>query len=503
MFPRPLKGRGTAAQVVGIPGLWADLDVKEGAFESKDAAAEFATAVLAPTVLVDSGNGVHAYWLFENPLIFADSAAQEHAAGMTKAWLDHLQAAAPEGVALDPVSDLARVLRLPGTYNVKREHAVAVKTILHEPEQRYMPGQIEQMLGVIRPRRVVSPKQATGTVDLLAQAPERLLQLVQDDEADFAAIWNRKGFPSGARRNEKPDPSSWCFQLVRDMVLAGFSDQDITDALIHYRRRHEDPPKDERWYVEDPARIRAKLEAEIEQQKAVDELQEAIKAIHSPQETQEQAQEATEAPAGTPGPPEPSEGFRRLRTVCKSVGMPEIVRVVQLGKGDPQDVVLSLHLADGQKLGIGAPARILSLTHMQGTLLASGYMPLGCKPRDWAPVATAILALREYVDLPPREDEIRRQAQIYYRTSGMTDWNRACHERRPFERDEKVWLNRDEFVRWLLTTARTESDWKRVEVHAALRRIAERWTFTYEWQENHSTRSFWGIDVTNLYHDEE
>ena len=66
----PGPGRGTAADVIRVPGLWADLDVKPGGLPDWDAAravVETLADMLGtdPAVLVNSGHGLQPRWVVE------------------------------------------------------------------------------------------------------------------------------------------------------------------------------------------------------------------------------------------------------------------------------------------------------------------------------------------------------------------------------------------------------------------------------------------------------
>ena len=64
--------RGAVKDIAGIPGLWADVDCKEGihssdALPTKDEAREFLMSLPhPPSAIVDSGGGYHTYWLFDS-----------------------------------------------------------------------------------------------------------------------------------------------------------------------------------------------------------------------------------------------------------------------------------------------------------------------------------------------------------------------------------------------------------------------------------------------------
>lgn len=110
----PEKGRGNRENVAGLPGVWADLDVKpdtEGYFKTEADLLAFRARLLPPTLEVASGSGGrHLYWLVHpNQRLSADAGEQ-----LLRRWRDYLLAQAGEW-QLDHVQDVARILRLAGT----------------------------------------------------------------------------------------------------------------------------------------------------------------------------------------------------------------------------------------------------------------------------------------------------------------------------------------------------------------------------------------------------
>lgn len=114
--------RAKANQTVALAGLWLDIDVnggpddKQGAAPDIDAAMELAHRHRDPTMIVNSGHGLHAWWLFDEPWHFQNMDDQAAAATASAQWY-HLHQ--PDGWKVDPAHDLARLLRVPGTYNGK------------------------------------------------------------------------------------------------------------------------------------------------------------------------------------------------------------------------------------------------------------------------------------------------------------------------------------------------------------------------------------------------
>ena len=69
---KPPKGRRSGKRNIrGVPGVWLDLDVKDGSFTSEGEALDFVhTLPVPPTILVATGTGgVQAYWKASRTLL--------------------------------------------------------------------------------------------------------------------------------------------------------------------------------------------------------------------------------------------------------------------------------------------------------------------------------------------------------------------------------------------------------------------------------------------------
>lgn len=119
--------RGSEADVVGLRALWTDLDVQPGKMPSYDAALDLIGVLSAhlgarPSAQVASGHGIHPYWVIEEGLDWepGDTAKIAEAKKMVGEWGRLVQQEARRlGGAVDSVHDLARILRVPGTANMK------------------------------------------------------------------------------------------------------------------------------------------------------------------------------------------------------------------------------------------------------------------------------------------------------------------------------------------------------------------------------------------------
>ncbi|ASR85080.1 DNA primase/helicase [Mycobacterium phage PhelpsODU] len=133
------KGRGTAEDVTRLAAIWCDLDVKPGACRDLPHAHQVIdelSAILGtrPTAIVYSGNGLQPYWPIDDGTIapagsdwqsMAEHSAElrADAAALLKRW-GRLACIVADGLGAKidrGVYDLARVLRVPGSFNLKDE----------------------------------------------------------------------------------------------------------------------------------------------------------------------------------------------------------------------------------------------------------------------------------------------------------------------------------------------------------------------------------------------
>lgn len=120
--------RGTADRAGALVGVWLDVDVRhpeahkaENLPPTREAAFDLIYEMpRAPTLVVSSGYGLQAWWAFREPLLIKTEAQRIEAGMISTGWVAAAnRRAAKHGWKLDPVGDLARVLRLPGTWNRK------------------------------------------------------------------------------------------------------------------------------------------------------------------------------------------------------------------------------------------------------------------------------------------------------------------------------------------------------------------------------------------------
>ena len=236
-------GRGKAEDVAAIGALWADVDLADPVHQGKPLPASvddvrnmLARLPHAPSMLVHSGHGVHAYWLLKEPWVFEDDAEREQGARLAKGWHGTVCAAAQAlGWHLENLGDLARVLRLPGTLNHKTAPSVEVR-VIESADARYNPTDFEPYL--VNEPAPPAPAEA-GALVLRPDAapPVEKMMAAAEGSPKFRDTWAR-------RRPDLADQSQSGYDLALASIAArlGWTDQEIADLVIAARRRHNQNP---------------------------------------------------------------------------------------------------------------------------------------------------------------------------------------------------------------------------------------------------------------------
>lgn len=147
------EGGRKAENTAMLQCLWVDLDYKH--YESTAAATaameDFYRVVGVPSIRVQSGNGMHAYWVLRTPLPTQEW--KPLATAFQAAWQSF-----PEiRKGADPVSaDAARILRLPGSHNYKPEYGQPREVVIESMEDlTYDAKSIAARLGAAAPAPVI------------------------------------------------------------------------------------------------------------------------------------------------------------------------------------------------------------------------------------------------------------------------------------------------------------------------------------------------------------
>lgn len=226
---RPGTGRGSAADAAAMIGVHADIDIADPVHRKKDLAPDIETAQrvitvigLSPTLVVHTGHGLQAHWFFERLWRFEDEADWQRGQALAKGFGGHVERCAKRlGVAVDNVSDLARLMRVPGTLNAKSE-PVAVRLLLDDGPRH----SIDAIREACTPR---APRPASSSASS-SRHP------TSDDDAVLARARRQRGFVALFERGDlsrvQGDASRGDWRLCRMLADACSGDADCIDRLF-------------------------------------------------------------------------------------------------------------------------------------------------------------------------------------------------------------------------------------------------------------------------------
>ena len=226
-----------AALTGGVVALVADIDIAgDGHATAKPYPASYEEALailqrapLQPTALVHSGNGLHAWWHLKEPWRFADGADRLQAMGVFKGWGRCLRRCAKAlGCDIDPVQDLARILRIPGTLNHKGGGARPVRLVSAEWDRRYSPADFDDF------REPVTEAEAHDSVVLTGalEFPWSKHETLSENLDGYRATWEHK-----RRDLEGKSCSEYDLALANYAARAGWSDEEIAALIRGHRSR--------------------------------------------------------------------------------------------------------------------------------------------------------------------------------------------------------------------------------------------------------------------------
>ncbi|HUT43363.1 MAG TPA: hypothetical protein VMW95_03420 [Desulfobacterales bacterium] len=274
--------RAKAEDIIGISALWADIDVKGEGHTKKNLPETIEDAIglvdgwgMDPTMIIGSGHGIQPWWVLKEPFLLGDGAeggserkvAENALRGLTRVLRERAE---KHGWDVDGVSDLARIMRIPGTINVKNGcppvKAVIIDSDMRTAARSLLEGarfNIEDMVqsfeneGIINdinstyniPNRLMAPlptsaekaKVEKGLVfdnEKSHVSPLRIEELMNICGPLFSQSWWK-------RRQFKNDSSNsaYHFSLINYALQANWEDQEIVDMLIQWQRMHNEDMK--------------------------------------------------------------------------------------------------------------------------------------------------------------------------------------------------------------------------------------------------------------------
>lgn len=420
----PSYERVPADRVAGLPGLWIDIDYKTpGVHKKTNLPANDQEALwlieqmpLLPSILVHSGHGYQAYWLFEK-VIKLDSGEQRiYLSDLSERWQYYCKAvAATRGWDVDSTFDLARVFRIPETQNLKDPiHPVKV-TLRSVSGETYSIDEIEGALEKVSltvgaPLVDVSDKRNTKQrlvegsdfkLDPDAEPPKAKFNALYTNDPKFKLSWDHQ------RTEWKDDsPSSYDCSLATLAFHAGWKDQDIVDLLIAHRRKYGIDLKLRVDYYKRTL-AEAKYTDDISKHKKGTPAKKIVASSKSEVREKKTAREVKDAEA--PPEVEPSDNTESNLQVVSEALQISITRIVKYLSDPPQYVIC---LESGKEIEV-KPVVFMSQVSMRTTMaIAVNRLIPKIKPKTWDHLSTCMFAALDEVQ--PGEETTHLGAISHY-----------------------------------------------------------------------------------------
>ena len=162
--------RGEREDVASVIGAFTDFDIRGKAHaekalpETKEELMTFLSALpKVPTLVVGSGNGIHAYWLFREPFSTCCEEDRSYAERIVRGWENFIKEKALQehGWKFDSVSDLPRMLRAVGTVNHKTAERPLCKVVSFT-EVGYEPSDFEEYASAQSAKKTAGTNEKDG-----------------------------------------------------------------------------------------------------------------------------------------------------------------------------------------------------------------------------------------------------------------------------------------------------------------------------------------------------
>ena len=350
---------------------------------------------MPPTLVIMTGNGAHAWWLFKEPYIFDNDEDRKNTACLVARWSTLLRLnAGRRGWVFDRLSDLARVLRVPGTRNHK-DPANPKDVVVHSlSDARYNLSDFAEFLD---DSAIPDPEEQEKAarewaerfadkplaIDMDARIPQEMLDGWMAVDMRFKNTWHRQ-------RHDLKDQSQSGYDLaLADFGIdAGLPEQRIVDLIIHHRSQFSQKPRTRVDYFQ---RTIARAARRSDWREAPS-LPGASPAAAAPRSTPVAQPVAAVAPVdgGTRDTPTADPNVAK-GLLCDRVSQALGIRVLRLVKLTGKEPTYHMELPEG-KIEFANVGKLISQDAVRLAVAAQMGKLIGkIKPKLWEQVAQAML----------------------------------------------------------------------------------------------------------------
>ena len=486
--------KGENGDIYGIGALWLDIDVNnenDPSHERKNNPKTFEEArelinffPLEPTILIHSGHGYHVWWAMKEFWNFETKDHRAVAATTLEEFQRVMKAnASAKGLNIDSTFDVARVLRIPGTMNMKKPPHVPV-VMESGPGKSYSMieltvaiKQCKDKLGITDIVKQVSGIVSEGTpsqytINTDAQPPHEMWQGLFDHNEKFAQTWRmqRKDLKDGSN-------SAYDYSMINFALHNGWSDQHAVDLVMYFRKTNNLPPKVRRSYFDLALR---KVKEDLLKDESVQEVEEILDAIKHDEAM-------------------PKEQRRvHVKNHLSTLLNVQVDQIIQYGSDSPEFKIV----VGGRLFKIGSIAVLTNQFAFRNAIAVATriWIPPFKKER-WDVIVQALLDAAELEEIGEDETDVGQMKtwlQCYLEFSDPRyDRDDACRDNKSFFLGDKLYISSIMLRQYLFTHHKELFTGKTLGI------ILKEFGFTSchvnykNEKDTYSSRNLWCISITN------
>jgi hypothetical protein len=214
----PQRGKaGKDQDVISTTCIWADLDFKQAEGGAIEVIRRIRKFPLRPSIVINTGYGRHVYFVFNRVLRAEDLPDWDE---MIKGLRDALRG--------DATINLSRVMRLPGTLNIKQESAVPCE--ICEEDSSWVRYSVEEVKEAIAEGLRYWSKGPTGTRKEQITQAHILIDLHRrrvPEEVRRAVLTGERTIRTGINAGRSDDESARDFWIATTLLERGFDTEEI------------------------------------------------------------------------------------------------------------------------------------------------------------------------------------------------------------------------------------------------------------------------------------
>lgn len=411
-----------------------------------DEAMRIIDALPEPTIIVHSGNGIHAHWLFDEAFKLDTPERRASAMTLMDDWIAIIRARAdevgrevatsigrePQAFHIDGTQDLSRVLRVAGTLNHKSRPPKLATLITCDDDVRYSIDELTQVtidyeiaFGRVTP--IDTARRSRASREDLTEAFHQNFRVSADAQPPFdkwstamrvrkfSTTWNRK------RTIRDDTPSGWDEALAVQCLLQQFSEQETIDTLVAYRRAHNENLKldNAQYYVRSVANAKTFV-ADYE-------------ATHTtPEPDNDESQHEAQTVGGV-----------TLRDTSRAYVRKKLgVLIDKIIKYLAEEPVYRIILDDGREVVLSSPSQLITYKTLKDKLAGAANIVIPPFDKDeWHVITKHMMRMLDEEQMPEatRAGRIAAVLDVYLRDHKPQEFSEAvATESQPFALDGHV-----------------------------------------------------------------